>query len=43
MTKKAMVGVIILLLSGTVGMASAAKLSRIEHLGKVMYQDKIFH
>ncbi len=42
MIKKAMVGVIILLFSGTAGMVSAAKLSQIEQLGKIMYQDKDF-
>ena len=42
MIKKAMVGMIILLFSGTAGMVSAAKISQIEQLGKIMYQDKDF-
>lgn len=40
--KKAMVGAILLLFAGTVGIVSAAKLSQIEQLGKMMYQDKDF-
>lgn len=42
MIKKAMVGATILLFAGTVGIVSAAKLSQMEQLGKIMYQDKDF-
>ena len=42
MIKKVMIGVIFLLFAGTVGLVSAAKLSHIEQLGKIMYQDKDF-
>ncbi len=42
MTRKAMVVAIICLFSGIVSMASAAKLSQMEQLGKIMYQDKDF-
>ena len=42
MIKKIMIGTIILLFSATVGIVSGAKLSRMEQLGKIMYQDKDF-
>lgn len=42
MVKKVMVGATILLFAGTVGMVSAANLSQMEQLGKIMYQDKDF-
>lgn len=42
MIKKVIIGLIFLLFAGTVGMVSAAKLSHIEQLGKIMYQDKDF-
>ena len=37
MIKKAMVGATILLFAGTVGIVSAANLSQMEQLGKIMY------
>ncbi len=42
MIKKVIIGGTILLFAGTVGMVSAAGLTKIEQLGKIMYQDKNF-
>lgn len=42
MIKKVMAGATILLFAGTIGMVSAANLSQMEQLGKIMYQDKDF-
>jgi cytochrome c peroxidase len=42
MMKKVMIGGIILLFAGTVGVVSAARLTQMEQLGKVMYHDKDF-